>query len=173
MNEAWGWIKSHPWIVGGIIFVLGLWWIMSRSGGSGATDAGLAAAYYGAVSADRQSVTQQIITQTQANAAVALAGIQADAYKGVQTKWADTQLAMTQSNNAAATAGAPYALAARYVDALGYVAAQPGTVTTKKSSGFFGIGGGSKQVYEPNPNAQAALGALTNFDDLFGFLPGH
>lgn len=169
MNDAWNWIKSHPWIIGGLIFVVGLWWIMSRSGGSGATDAGLAAAYYGAVSADRTSVTNQIIAQTNANAAVSLAEIQYGAGERVQSKWADTQLAMVNSNNAAL----PYRLASQYVETLGYVAAQPGTVTTKKNSGFFGIGGGTKQVYTPNPHALAASEALTDLDFLQGFLPGH
>jgi len=175
MSDAWGYIKSHPWIIAIAVFVLGAFWIMSRSVGSGATDAGLAAAYYGAVSADRQSVTQQIITQTQANAAVALAGIQADAYTGVQTKWADTQLAIRQSDNAAATAGLPYQLASQYIGTLGELASTPPTVTTQKSSGFFGIGGSSKQIVTPNPTAVAANQALLGFDFDFmqGFLPGH
>jgi len=163
--------KSHPWIVGGVVFIIGLWWIMSRSA-SAPSDGGLGAAYYGAVAADRTAVTQQIIAQTNANAAVNLAQIQAGAYTGVQTKWADTQLAMTQSNNAAKTATAPYALASEYIGALSYVASQPGTVTTKSSSGFFGIGGGTKQTYTPNPNAAAASSALVN-TDFFGYLAGH
>jgi hypothetical protein len=170
-------VKHHPYVIGAGVFGLGLLWLLSRgSGSSGATDAGLAGAYYGAVAADRTAAMNQQIATTNANAAVALAGIQADAYTHVQDKWADTSLATTISNNEAASEVAPYALASQYIGTLGMVASAPPTVTTKSSSGFLGIGASTKQVVTPNPNAAAAGAALTGFgfDSLLhGYLPGH
>lgn len=165
--------KEHPYIIGGGVFALGLLWLLSRgSGGSSSTDAGLASAYYGAIAADKQAATQQIVAQTNANAAVTINQAQADAYTHVQDTWAETSLGQAQINADAATSLAPYALSAQYIGALTDIASQPGTVTTKSSSGFFGIGGGTKQVYTPNPNAAAATDLLSHFN-LNGYLPAH
>ena len=175
--QALEYVKHHPYIVGAGVFGIGLLWLLTRgSGGASSTDAGLAGAYYGAVAADRTAAMNEQIATTNANAAVNLAQIQAGAYTTVQSKWADTSLATTQSNNEAAAQVAPYALTSQYLNVLGAVASAPPTVTTKSSSGFFGIGGGTKQIVTPNPNAAAAGAALSGFSIdsiLNGFLPGH
>lgn len=172
--QALEYVKHHPYIVGGTIFAIGAIYLISRGSGSQqSTDVGLASAYYGAVAADRTAATQQQIATTNANAAVDLATIQADAYTHAQDTWAANSLAVTQSNNAAAEAVAPYALTSNYINALAGVATQPGTTTTHTSSGFFGIGGGSSTSYTPNPNAVAASAELSNPNFLNGFLPGH
>lgn len=168
-------VKEHPYLVGGAVFVVGIFFLMSRGSGasSGATDAGLASAYYGAVAADRTSAMNEQIATTNANASVDLAQIQADAYTHVQDTWAATSEYTTDSNNAAAIATAPYALTSQYIGALATVASKPGGVTTSTDNGFFGIGGGTSQTYTPDPAAVAAGNMLTNFGNFNGFLPGH
>lgn len=172
-----GYVKEHPYLIGGAVFAIGALYLFSRgSGGQSSTDAGLAAAFYGAQAADSTNASNQVIATTNANAAVDLAQIQADAYTHVQDTWAQTSEYTTDSNNAAAVAVAPYALTSQYIQSLAQVASLPGTTTQHSSSGFFGIGGGSSTTYTPNPAATAAGNTLNNFNpDTFlnGFLPGH
>lgn len=166
-------IKQHPYIAGAAVFGIGFLWLMSRgSNGASSTDAGLAGAYYGAIAADKTAAAQMDIAHTNATAAVAINQQNTTAATTIQGKWADTSLATVQAQSDAATAIAPYALQGQYIATLGAIASQPGTVTTKTSSGFFGIGGGSKQVYTPNPNAAAATSLLANYDPL-GFITSH
>lgn len=176
MSNPLEYAKSHPYIVGGGVFAIGaLFLIMRGSGGSSqqsSTDAGLAGAYYGAIAADKTAAAQEQIATTNANAAVDLGQIQADAYTHVQDTWAAVSQNATDSNNATTVATAPYALASDYIGALATVASKPGTTTTSTDNGFFGIGGGTSSTYTPDPAAVAAGNTLTG--GLFnGFLPGH
>lgn len=175
MSNPLEYAKSHPYIVGGAVFAIGALFLVMRGSGGGAqqaSDAGLAGAYYGAIAADKTSAAQEVIATTNANAAVDLGQIQADAYTHVQDTWADVSNNATESNNAAAIATAPYQLASQYIGALASVASKPGVTTTSNDSGFFGIGASSSSSYTPDPAAVAASNQLTSgwFN---GFLPGH
>lgn len=176
MSNPLEYAKHHPYIIGGGVFAIGaLFLIMRGSGGSSqqsSTDAGLASAYYGAISTDKTAAAQEQIATTNANAAVDLGQIQADAYTHVQDTWADVSSSATESNNATAIATAPYQLASNYISALAGVASKPGVTTTSNDSGFFGIGASSSSSYTPDPAAVAAGNTLTN-GNFFGFLPGH
>lgn len=173
-------ITDHPYIIGGGIFVLGVLYLMSSgSGGQDqATDAGLAAAYYGAISADKQGQTALAMAQTQANAAVVINQQNTDAYVHTQNLWSENSLAQAELESDTAKYLAPFNLQSQYIGTLGQIAQLPGSYETVKSgsSGFFGLFGGSKEstVYKPNPNAAGAANALYSLNSGFmGFLPGH
>lgn len=173
--DALGYVKSHPYLVGGGIFVVGLAFILMRSGSgggqAGGTDAALGQAYYGALAAQSHDAAAVQLATIQSQGSVATTQIQADAATAIQTKWADTSVQQTTLNNQAAIAMAPYATENELIATLGQIAQLPPTVTTKSSSGFFGIGGGSKQIVTPNPAATNASNILSSY--INGLYAGH
>ena len=166
-------VKQHPVAIGMGVFVLGVGFLLLRgSGGSGgSTDASLGAAYYQALSSQSSNQTALAIAQTQATSSTAQTQIAADTYTSAQNTWAATSLATTQANNSAAVSMAPYATEQELIATLGSVASLPGSTTTKKSNGFFGIGGGVSQTYTPNPAATSAASELSQL--LSGFHVGN
>lgn len=168
-----GTIKDHPVEVGLGVFAVGFLLLMMRGSGGSAqsSDGGLGAAYYGALAQQSQDSTALAITQSNNTAATAQTQIGADAYTSTQNTWASTTLAETNSNNQAAISMAPYATESQLIAALGEVAQTPPTVTTSKSNGFFGIGGGTKTTVTPNPSATGAASALQSL--INGFNAGH
>lgn len=166
-------VKQHPVAIGVGVFVLGVGFLLLRGsgGGGGSTDASLGAAYYQALSQQSQDSTALAIAQTNATASTAQTQIAADTYTSAQNTWAATNLATTQANNQAAIDMAPYATEQELIATLGSVASLPGQTTTKHSNGFFGIGGGTSQVYTPNPAATSAAEQLSHL--LSGFHVGN
>lgn len=162
--------KSHPYVVGGGVFVLGALFLLSRGGGGsqqgGGTDAALGQAYYAALAAQSHDSAAVQVAQIQADSGTAQTQLTTGAATHIQDTWAATNLAENAQNNQAAIAMAPYATEQELIATLGQVAQLPGsTVTnTSHSSGFFGIGGGSKTTttYVPNPAAQGASNTLAD-----------
>ena len=158
-------VKANP-VVGGLgVFVVGLaiLYFLGFFKKAAPADNG-ASAYYAATVADAQSGNALQLGYVNAAAATAQAGIAADAYTTVQTKWADTQLGITQNNNSTALAVAPYQVEGNLISALGSVAGQTVSTTSQSSSnGFFGIGGGNstKTTVAPTPLATSSADALT------------
>lgn len=159
--------KSHPYIIGGGVFVLGALFLLSRGGGSSSgsgTDAALGSAYYAALSAQSHDSAAVQVAQIQATSGTAQTELTTGAATHIQDTWAATNLAENAANNQAAIAMAPFATEQELIATLGQVAQLPGTTSTstKSNSGFFGLFGGSKStsVYTPNPAAQGASDTL-------------
>lgn len=172
------WVGDNPVIAGGGIFalgILGLWatgFFSPSAAASGATDNSAAVgSYYDAVNADAQANAAEVIAHDQTTAATAQAQIGADAYTQTQTLWANTSLAVTNSNNNAAIASLPFAEEEEIVSTLGQLASLPGLTTAEKDDGFLGIGGGSSVTTTPNPVAGNAANGL--FQYLDGHVVGH
>jgi len=154
-------IKGHPVIAGVIVFIVGYIALkyLGVFGSSSSGDGG-ASAYYSAVVADNATGAQVQLAQINADAQTAQTQIAADAYTGVQTTWAQTQLSEQTASNANSLALAPYAQNAGLIAGLTAIATQPPTVTTSKSNGFFGIGGGTSTKVTPAPGASSAADSL-------------
>jgi hypothetical protein len=113
--------------------------------------------------------------QAQSNAAVQIAGITTSAQtsqtqindtaaQNIATTYANENTAVNASNNALSAAALPYAEQATLIQGLTSVAGQT-TTTQKSSSGFLGIGAGSKTTVAPTQAALDAshyLGELVN-----------
>lgn len=165
--------KAHK-VEAGIIAVVGglgvLYFLraMSSSTSSGQTqdDGSAAAAYYAAESAQAQAGDALQATQIQANAAVDINGQNTQADTTDNSTWATTNLATTNADNANAISLAPFEETETLYAALASIASEPGITSTNvnKSSGFLGIGGGTKasSTTVPNPAATAAATALEN-----------
>lgn len=165
------WIKEHPYETAAIaVGGLGLLYFMGLFGGGSSGGSNNAAAYYAAQAAQTQSGNQLQETQiaAQASTTQALAADYANTTNA--TTWANAAVTENQSNNQAATAMAPYGLESSLISGLTQVASLPPTVTTKSSSGFLGIGGGSSQVSTPNP---ASMSAAAYLNELAANYPAH
>jgi hypothetical protein len=174
-------IKEHPveaLLLGGVALVA-LYYLFAGSGGSSNPNAAVDAAYFQATAQQAQAGDALQAVQIQTQGQTDLATIAANASQANNTTWANTDLSITQSNNQAATAAAPYAAEESLYNALEGVASLPGSTetVTSKSTGFFGLGGGSKttSTYVPNPAATAAgseLASLVNYNINNGFYAG-
>lgn len=165
LSDVTGFAKQHPIETGAIVVGVGLavLWLMSSGSSSGASGGDqLASAFYTAQANEAASGNALQAHQIDANAAVAIAGLQADVSKTNATTWATTDLQMNASNNQAATAGFPYAVEAEAIGAFAQVASLPPLTTQKKSSGFFGIGASKSISQTPNPIALNASSYLAN-----------
>lgn len=166
------WASHHkPLAIGGaVVIVLGFLYLMRGNSTAASSGDSGASAYYAAQSAQAQAGDAVQIAQIQAQAGTAQLGIASSASVTNNTTWANTDLAETQSNNAVAPALAQYGYQTSAIEALAGVASTPGSTvsTTKKSSGFLGIGGGSKTTtsYVPDP-------AAVNASNLIGQLLGN
>lgn len=163
-------IKQHP-VVGGIaVFGIGfvvLYMLGFFRPAQASTDAGGAAAYYSAVTADAVSGNQLQMATVNANAATQIAQISADTSTTNNTTWANTQLAEANGQNAVTIATAPYSFYNNLVGTLGNIAAKPGGVVTSTDNGFFGIGGGTSSSYVPDPAAVSAADQLSHLEAQF------
>lgn len=169
------WAKEHPApaIIGGLVIVWGLSRVLTGSSGSNAGNANSAAAFYAAEAAQAQAGDAVQIAQIQAQSQTAQTLIAGATSVTNNTIWAQTDLATTQSNNAAAEVIAPIQAQAsvnnNLINTLGTVAQLPGqTITsTSHSSGLFGLFGGdsTSTQYVPNP---AAVSAANDLQSLLG-----
>lgn len=180
MDNAVSWVKHHP--VPAIIAAAVIFYLFSRlfggSNNAASNNSNAVAAYYAASAAQAQAGDALQATQIQAQAQTAQTLIAGQTSVTNNTTWANTDLAETQSNNATQVAIAPYQAQASIVNALSNVASTPGSIvtSTKKSNGFFGIGGGSKttSTYVPDPAAVNASDLLSEFlNGANGFHPAH
>lgn len=157
----------------GLLYVFGFFGGGSSGGGS---NAAADAAYFSAQSAQAQAGDAVQVAQIQANASTAQAAIAGNVSTTNNTTWANADLSTTENNNQAATAVAPFAAQETLYNDLASIAAQPPIVTTKSSSGFFGIGASTKQSVTPNPsatNASDLLSQLITENTGNGFIAGH
>jgi len=177
MERIVSWAKAHPveaGLAGVLAFVVLLYVLRAFGGGSQSSGGGgdpTAAAYYAAQATTAQSGDALQAVQIQAQAATAQDQINASASVLNNQNWAATDLAETQSNNAAALGVAkiqgyteikiaPYQLQQSLYNVLGAVASQPGSTVSQSDSGFFGLGASSSTSYVPNPAAVMASGDL-------------
>lgn len=168
-------VKAHPLITGGVVFVGGLILLGSLGvfgGGGGGSQSGNSASGGGEV----DDYLQAQSTEAQAGDAVQVAAINAQAGTA-QTQLNDaaaisinntgTAADVTENagNNATAITLAPDEVQASLFSALASIASQPGgeNKTTSTNSGFLGIGAGSSatEKYVPNPAAETAADTLT------------
>lgn len=164
--------QSHPVAIGvGVFAIGGLFLLMRGRSSAPAPNTAGVDSYFAAQAAQSQAGAAIQIATLETAAQTAQTKTLADASVANNTTWANADVSMTQSNNQASMAAAPYAFESQLVDALATVAATPGTVTTSKSSGFFGIGGGSKQNVTFSPASIQAGNLLSSFAN--GFYPGH
>jgi hypothetical protein len=164
--------KKHPAesavvVIGGGVVILWLLGFFSSgsSSSAGGTDPNLASAFYAAQAQEAASGNALQTQEVNATAATAIAQIQGNVATTNATTWANTDLAMTQSNNQAATAGAPYAVEQSAISAFAQIAALPPVTTQTKNSGFLGIGASKNITQTPNPiaiNASQNLSTLIN-----------
>lgn len=176
MNKVISFAKEHPAQVALLagVAVLAVFYFMGGSGssnsGQASQEAALQNAYFQAEAIQAQSGASIQNTNTKAAAAVAINQQNVGASTANATTWASEATAVNASNNAAATAALPYATEDQLIGALANVSSQTQT-TTSKSGGFFGIGGGSKQVTTSTP---AAISASNYLDELVnGLYAGH
>jgi hypothetical protein len=178
--------KSHPVPVAiGAVVVVGGIYLLTRGGGSAQgqvaqANATATSAYYSAESAQGVAGDQLQATQIAANAAVAQAQIAAGMSTTNTANTNATTLAVTQANDATATALAPYQVQGQLVTTLGQVASLPGTTTTTTTnsgnSGFFGIGASKSSntttTTAPNPAALSAAAELQALEQQFNPMNG-
>ena len=185
-SKAISYVKENPLIIGAGVFGIGAIYLLSRAGGGGNAAGQVAqanstatAAYYAAESAQGTSGNQLMQTQIEANAATAIAQIQAGTSTTNNTTWANADVTQTLSNNQTAVTIAPIQAQATtaqdLIGSLTQVAELPGTTTTSnsKSDGFLGIGGSNKTTTTttPNPAAAAASSELASLESFF--YPSH
>lgn len=152
-------VKHNP-VVGGLgVFAIGLAVLYFLGFFKSAPADNGAGAYYAATVADATSGNQLQSDYVNAAAATAQAGIAADAYATVQSKWADTQLAITNSNNDVAPTLADAQTEQYLIGGLTQLAGQTQTVQSK-NNGFFGIGGSKSTTVAPTPLATSSGDAL-------------
>lgn len=173
--------KEHPVELGvgvavvglGALYVLGFF---SSSSSPGGVDPNLASAFYGAQAQEAASGNALQMTEINAKTAEAIAQIEGGVSTTNATTWANTDLAMTVSNNQTAMAAAPYAVESDAISAYAAIASLPPTTTTttKKSSGFLGLGalfgGGSKSTVTKQTPNPAAVNAAQNLSTLINGL---
>ena len=140
----------------GVVTLIALYYAFRPAPSSGNADqAALQNAYFQAEGLQAQSGAAIQIANINAGRDTAIATLAADVSKTNATTWANENTAITESNNQTAVAAFPYQLESSLIGSLTTVAGQ--TQTTKKSSsGFFGIGGGSKEITSPTPGALSA-----------------
>lgn len=164
------WAKDHPLLIAGGVFFVGLLLLMGR--GSGGGDGGMSA-FYAAQAAQKQSGDAVMMAQIAANAQTTLGGRYFDAQENINNKWADTQYATAQANNATAVQLAPYQAQAAFFRTVSDIANAPPitqtTTQTKQSSGFFGIGAKNKTTTSTQVLPNPAWGFLDEFWDIFDF----
>ena len=169
-NPVIDWAKDNPIPAGVGIVVIGGLLLYLFSGSSGSADNGngaAVAAYYGAVAQQGISGNALQATQIQQQALTARTLIAAQVATNKDNVWSAQQLEVARINTAGAVALAPYQLQGQYINTLGRIAQKPGAVVTetKKSNGFFGIGGGSStsSKYVADPAAVQAGNVLSQW----------
>ena len=164
---------KHPLIVGAGVFVgglvvLGMLGVFSSGSGQAPSgDASEVQGYFAAESAQAQAGDQVDIAAITTQGATQQAYLNDNASMNINSTWATAQTSMNASNNAAALAAAPFQVQTAIAGALGQIASAPPTTVTNSSSssGFFGIGAGSKTTTSviPNAGSSQAVGALTSW----------
>jgi hypothetical protein len=114
----------------------------ASNSGQSADEAALQNSYFQAEAIQAQSNSAVSVAQITANQNVALGTLAANTSTANATTYANEDEAVTNSNNAAATAAYPYETENNLIASLSSIAGQTQT-TSSHSSGFFGIGGGS------------------------------
>lgn len=105
-DEILGWAEKHPYATGGVVLGAGLLalWYLGYFSGSGSSDSGqnLAAAYYGAESAQALAGNQVQLATVQADAATNIAKTQADAATAIARSgnFSALGIAQTTTNSA-------------------------------------------------------------------------
>lgn len=174
MEKVSALIKAHPLeatLLGGVAVIALLYFFGSSSSGSssGASDeAAQQAAYFNAENIQAQTGAAVQIAGINANASTAQTQLNDTASTTINSTWATTDLAETNSNNQTATSALPFAAESNLVDALAGIAGQTTTTTsqTGASSGFFGIGSSPAKSTSITTSTPAAESASTYLEEL-------